>query len=53
LEESHTEEQSPQSSFANGALHKEIENGSKMSKNTGRSYEMIFSGGRRSGWVLE
>ena len=31
LEESHTEEQSPKSSFVNGALSKEIENGSKMS----------------------
>ena len=42
----------PQNNFANGALHKEIENGSKMSKNTGLSNGMIFSGGRRSGWVL-
>ena len=43
----------PQSSFVNGALSKEIKNGSKMSYNTGLSNEMIFSGRRQSGWVLE
>ena len=32
----------PPNSFANGALIKEIENGSKMSKNTSLSNGMIF-----------
>src|SRR3990170_4478296 len=41
----------PQNSFRNRALSKEIENGSKMSKNTGLSNGVLFSGGRRSGWV--
>ena len=41
----------PQNSFANGATSKEIENGSKMSKNMGLRNGVIFSGGRRSGWV--
>ena len=31
MEESHTKQQSPQSSFVNGALSKEIENRSKTS----------------------
>ena len=50
MEESHTKEQFPQNSLVNGALHKEIENRSKKSKNTGLSYETIFSRGRRTRW---
>ena len=53
MEESHTKEQFPQNSLVNGALHKEIENRSKKSKNTGLSCETIFSGGRRRRWELE
>ena len=37
----------------NGALSKEIENGSKMSKNSGLSWLVIFFGARRSVWLLE
>ena len=32
----------PQSSFVNGALSKQIKNGSQTSKNTGLSYRVIF-----------
>ena len=53
MEELHTKEQFPQNSLVNGALHKEIENRSKKSKNAGLSCGMIFSGGRRRRWVLE
>ena len=53
MEESHTKEQFPQNSLVNGALHKEIENPSKKSKNMGLRYETIFSAGRRSRWELE
>ena len=53
MEESLTKEQFPQNSSENGALSKEIENDSQMSKNTGLSCETIFSGGGRRGWELE
>jgi len=53
MEESHTKEQFPQNSLVNGALHKEIENRSKKSKNTGLSCRMNFSRGRRRRWELE
>ena len=42
MEESLTKEKFPQNSSVNGALHKEIENRSKKSNNTGLSYETIF-----------
>ena len=42
MEESLTKEQFPQNGSENGALSKEIENHSQMSKNTGLSRETIF-----------
>ena len=53
MEESLTKEYFPQNGSENGALSKEIENHSQMSKNTGLSCETIFSGGGRRGWELE
>ena len=53
MEEAHTKEKFPRNNLVNGALHKEIENRGKKSKNTGLSCETIFSGGRRSRWELE
>ena len=53
MEESHTKEQFPQNSLVNGALHKEIENRSKKSKNTGLSCRMNFSAARRRRLELE
>ena len=41
------------SSFVRGALSKEIENGSKMSLDSGLSWIFVFVGGRRSVWVQE
>ena len=52
MEESHTKEQSPKQ-FLRGALSKEIENGSKMSLDSGLNWIMVFVGGRRSVWVQE
>ena len=52
MEESHTNA-IPPSSFVRGALSKEIENGSKMSLDSGLSWIMVFVGGRRSVWVQE
>ena len=52
MEESHTKEQSPPSSFVRGALSKEIENGSKMSLDSGLNWIIVFVGGR-SVWVQE
>ena len=53
MEESLTKEKFPENSLVNGVLHKEIENSSKKSKNTGLSCETIFSGGRRRRSELE
>ena len=53
MEESHTKEQSPPNSFVRGALSKEIENGSKMSLDSGLSWLLVFGGGRWSVWVQE
>ena len=36
-----------------GALSKEIENGNKMSLDSGLSWIMVFVGGRRNVWVAE
>ena len=43
MEESHTKEQPP-SSFVRGALSKEIENGSKMSLDSGLSWLVMLVG---------